>query len=178
VLEIAKSIDDRPLIADSLYLLGNQELREGRPEEGLPMVEEALDIYRNLGNRFATADLLSGLGSFYRILGDCDAAAAAQREALEMFVEVGNPTGIAMTLEEMAMVETIEGRHERALRLAGAAEALKEQIGGGPPAELMRSAESFAESRRNLDPETANRAWEEGRDLSADKAIQYALEAG
>jgi predicted ATPase/class 3 adenylate cyclase len=176
VLEIAKSIDDRPLIADSLYLLGNQELREGRPEEGLPMVEEALDIYRDLGNRFATADLLSGLGSFYRILGDCDAAKGAQQEALEMFVEVGNPTGIAMTLEEMAMVETIEGQHERALRLAGAAEALREQTGGGPPAELMRSAESFAESRRNLDPEAGKRAWAEGRGMNADKAIQYALE--
>jgi tetratricopeptide (TPR) repeat protein len=176
VLDMARSLDDRLMVADCLYLLGNQELREGRPEEGLPMVEEALGIYRNLGNRFATADLLSGLGSFYRILGDCDAAAAAQREALEMFVEVGNPTGIAMTLEEMAMVETIEGRHERALRLAGAAEALREQTGGGPPAELMRSAESFAESRRNLDPETGERAWAEGREMSADKAIQYALE--
>jgi predicted ATPase/class 3 adenylate cyclase len=178
VLDMARSLDDRLMVADCLYLLGNQELREGRPEQGLPMVEEALAIHRELGNLFATADSLSGLGSFYRILGDCDAAAAAQREALEMFVEVGNPTGIAMTLEEMAMVETIEGRHERALRLAGAAEALREQTGGGPPAELMRSAESFAESRRNLDPEAGERAWAEGREMDADKAIQYALEAG
>jgi hypothetical protein len=140
------------------------------------MVEEALEIHREMGNLFATADSLSGLGSFYRMLGDCDAAAAAHREAMEIFVEVGNPTGIAMTLEEMAMVETIEGRHERALRLAGAAEALREEIGGGPPAELMRSAESFAESRRNLDPEAGERAWAEGREMSADKAVHYALE--
>jgi hypothetical protein len=83
-----------------------------------------------------------------------------------------------MTLEEMAMVETIEGQHERALRLAGAAEALREEIGGGPPAELMRSAESFEQSRRELDPETAERAWAEGRELSADKAVEYALEEG
>jgi predicted ATPase/class 3 adenylate cyclase len=178
VLDMARSLDDRLMVADCLYILGNQELREGRPEEGLPMVEEALAIHRELGNLFATADSLSGLGSFYRILGDCDAAAAAQREAMEMFVEVGNPTGIAMTLEEMAMVETIEGRYERALRLAGAAEALREQTGGGPPAELMRSAESFAESRRNLDPEAGERAWAEGREMDADKAVQYALEEG
>jgi predicted ATPase/class 3 adenylate cyclase len=177
-LEMARSIDDQLLVADSLYILGNQEFREGRPEEGLPMVEEALDIHRQLGNLFATADTLSGLGSFYRIVGDRDAAAAAQREALEIFVEVGNPTGIAMALEEMAMMETMEGRHERALRMAGAAEALREQTGGGPPAELMRSAESFERSRRQLDPETARRAWEEGRDLSADKAVEYALEDG
>jgi predicted ATPase/class 3 adenylate cyclase len=176
VLEMARSIGDRQLAADSLWILGIRELREGRSEDGLPMVEEALAIYRELGNLFATADSLSGLGSFYRTIGDSEAATAAHREALEIFVEVGNPTGIAMVLEEMAMVETMDGRHERALRLAGASDALKDQIGGGAPAELMRSEDSIEESRRNLDPETAERAWQEGRDMGSDKAIAYALE--
>jgi predicted ATPase/class 3 adenylate cyclase len=176
VREMAGSMGDRQLAADSLWLLGNRELREDRPEVGLPMVEEALDMYRQLGNLFATADSLSGLGSFYRRIGDGDAARAAQREALEMFVEVGNPTGIAMALEEMAMVETMEGRHEHALRLAGAASALKEEIGGGAPAELMLSDESLEESRRSLDPETAERAWNDGVAMGTDKAIAVALE--
>jgi predicted ATPase/class 3 adenylate cyclase len=176
VLEMARSIGDRQLSADSLFLLGSHEVREGRPEDGLPMLDEALDIFRDLGNLFATADSLSGLGSYYRILGDSEAARAAQRESLEIFVEVGNPTGIAMVLEEIAVIETMDGRHERALRLAGAADALKHQIGGGAPAELMRSDESLAESRRSLDPETAERAWEEGREMGTDKAVAYALE--
>jgi predicted ATPase len=177
-LEMARSIGDRQLTADCLGILGNQALRDGRPDDGLPMVEEALDIYRELGNLFAVADTLSGLGSLYRIVGDSHAAGAAQRESLRKFVEVGNPTGIAMVLEEMAMIETIDGRYERALRLAGAAEALKDQTGGGAPAELMRSAESLDEARRSLDPETAERAWAEGRDMDSDKAVAYALEDG
>jgi predicted ATPase/class 3 adenylate cyclase len=176
VLEMARAIDERQLVADSLFLLGSHEIREGRPQDGFPMLEEALTIFRELGNLFATADSLSGLGSYYRLVGESEAAQAAQREALEIFVEVGNPIGIAMVLEEIAMTETMDGRHERALRLAGAADALKELIGGGPPAELMRSAESFEESRRNLDPETADRAWNAGREMSADKAVAYALE--
>jgi predicted ATPase/class 3 adenylate cyclase len=176
VLDMARSIGDRQLTADCLELLGSHEIQEGRPEEGFPMVEEALAIFHGLGNVFATADSLSGLGSYYRALGDSDAATAAQREALEIFAEVGNPTGIAMVLEELAMIETMEGRHERALRLAGAADALKDQIGGGAPAELMRSGESLEESRRNLDPQAAERAWDEGREMGTDKAIAYALE--
>ena len=175
VLEMARIIDDRQLAADSLFLLGNQELREGIPDTGLPMVEEAIGMYRALGNQFATADSISGLGSFYRRVGDSEAAAAMQREALEIFVDVGNPTGIAMVLEEMAMVETIDGHYERALRLAGAADALKDQTGGGAPAELMRSDESLAEARRHLDPEAAERAWTEGQEMGTDKAIAYAL---
>jgi predicted ATPase/class 3 adenylate cyclase len=176
VLEMARSIGDRQLTADCLGLLGNHELREGRGEDGLPMVEEALAIYRELGNRFALADELSGLGSYYREAGVGDAAFAAQRESLEIFVEVGNPTGTAMVLEEMAMIEAMDGRHERALRLAGAADALKDQIGGGAPAELMRSDESLEESRRDLGREAAERAWDEGRGMSTDKAVAYALD--
>jgi predicted ATPase/class 3 adenylate cyclase len=176
VLDMARSIGDRQLTADCLELLGSHEIREGRPEDGFPMVEEALDIFHDLGNRFAAADALSGLGSYYRLVGERDAAAAAQREALEIFVEVGNPTGIAMVLEEMAMIETMKGDHERALRLAGAAHAVKARTGGGAPAELMRSGESLEESRRSLDPETAEDAWNEGRAMGTDKAIAYALE--
>jgi predicted ATPase/class 3 adenylate cyclase len=176
VREMATTIGDRQLAADSLWLLGSRELREDRPEQGLPMVEEALDVYRELGNLFATAESLSSLGSFYRRFGDSQAAAAAQREALKMFVEVGNPTGIAMTLEEMAMVETMEGRHELALGLAGAASALKDEIGGGAPAELMRSEEVLEESRRSLDLETAEEAWNAGAAMGTDKAIALALE--
>jgi predicted ATPase/class 3 adenylate cyclase len=176
-LSLARSIGDRQLAADCLGLIGNYELRQGRPEEALPMVEESLAIHRDLGNKFAVADSLSGLGSFYRIIGDGEASCASHRQALEIFAEVGNPTGIAMVLEEMAMVETMDGRHERALRLAAAAEALKDQIGGGAPAELMKSEETFEESRKSLDPEAAERAWAEGREMGTDKAIAYALAA-
>ncbi|MGH2711876.1 MAG: ATP-binding protein [Actinomycetota bacterium] len=174
-LEIARSIGDRQLQADCLFLLGNRALREGRPQEALPMVEEAFAIFRDLGNRFAVADALSGLGSVYRILGDRDGACDAHRKALDIFVEVGNPTGISMVLEEMAMVETMDGRHERALKLAGAAEALKDQIGGGAPAELMKAEETLLESRKSLDQHTAERAWEEGLQMDTDKAVAYAL---
>jgi predicted ATPase/class 3 adenylate cyclase len=176
VKEMAASIGDQQLVADSLWLLGNHEIRRDRPDAGLPMMEEALDIFRELGNLFATAESVSGLGSFYRKIGDAEAARAAQREALQMFVEVGNPTGIAMILEEMAMIETMEGRHERALRLAGAASALKEEIGGGAPAELMQSGDTLDESRLSLDQQTAEQAWAEGREMEMDKAVAYALE--
>jgi predicted ATPase/class 3 adenylate cyclase len=176
VYDMAASIGDRQLAADSLRLLGSRELREGRLEEGLPMVEEALDTYRELGNLFATADSLTGLGSFYREIGDLDAAAAAQREALVMFVEVRNPTGISMALEEMAIIEASRGRHERALRLAGAVSALRGETGGGAPPELMRSTELLEESRSNLDPQVAGDAWNGGIEMGTDQAIDLALE--
>jgi hypothetical protein len=118
------------------------------------------------------------MGAVYRIVGDGDAACEAHRKALEIFSEVGNPTGVAQVLEEMAMVETMDGRHERALRLAGAASALKEQIGGGAPEELMMSEQGLSESRRILDPDAADRAWTEGREMGTDKAIAYALAGG
>jgi predicted ATPase/class 3 adenylate cyclase len=178
VLDTARSIGDRQLTADSLFLLGAHEIREGRPENGFPMAEEGLAMFRELGNLFAIADSLSGLGSYYQSVGALDTARAAQRESLQIFVEVGNPTGIAMVLEEIAIVEAAGGQHERALRLAGAANALKQRIGGGAPAELMRTEEPLEKLRRNLDPEMAERAWNDGREMGTDKAVAYALEGG
>lgn len=176
VLEMARSIGERQLAADCLWILGNRAIREDRSDEGVPMVEEALALYRELGNSFSTAESLSGLGTYYRAIGDRDAAKAAQREALEIFASVGNPTGIALVLEEMAIIASSNGRHERALRLAAAADVLKAAAGGGPPAELMESGKSVEESRRSLDREAAERAWDEGRGMGTDKAIAYALE--
>ena len=75
------------------------------------------------------------------------------------------------------MVETMDGRHERALRLAAAASSLKEVTGGGAPEELMKAEEGLQESRRSLDRETAERAWTEGREMGTDKAIAYALDS-
>jgi tetratricopeptide (TPR) repeat protein len=176
-LDIARRIGDRQLIADCLGLLASAARREGKIDEALSMAEESLALVRETGNRYALADSLAGMGEVYRLVGDGQSACKAHCQALTIFAEVGNPTGIALVLEEMALVDTMDGRYERALRLGGAAAALKERIGGGPPAPLMRMTEAYEESRRGLDPETAERAWAEGLQLDTDKAVTYALES-
>ena len=175
-LDIARSIGDKQLIADCLGLLANHARREGQLDEALSMAEASLELLREIGNRYALADSLGGIGEIYRVAGKSDAACDVHRQALEIFVEVGNPTGIALVLEEMALVDAMDRRYERALRLGGAASALRDRIGGGPPGVLMRADEAYEEARRNLPADAADRAWAEGLEMETDKAVAYALD--
>jgi hypothetical protein len=55
------------------------------------------------------------------------------REALELFREADSPMGIAQVLQALTFMASWEGRHTDAVRLAGAAEALPERLGGRAP---------------------------------------------
>src|SRR5439155_1868431 len=86
-------------------------------------------------------------------------------EAADLFREVHNPTGIALAFFDLAFLATWEGRHEDAIRLAGAAESLRERAGGGPPPGFggFLEGDPVADARAHLPQDVAQRAWEDGR---------------
>jgi len=99
-------------------------------------------------------------------------------EALELFREVDNPTGIALAFLDLAFLATWEGRHQDAIRLAGASESIRERTGGGPPPGFggMLEGDPVAEARAHLSEDPARRAWEEGRAMSVEQAAAVAGE--
>jgi hypothetical protein len=64
-------------------------------------------------------------------LADDDPAAAGRifRQALLTYEEVGSPRGTGLAMLGLAAVEAAEGRSERAVTIAGAAQALTERAG-------------------------------------------------
>jgi hypothetical protein len=103
--------------------------------------------------------------------GRAGQARSVALEALELFREVDNPTGIALAFLDLAFLATWEGRHEDAIQLAGALESLRERTGGGPPSGFggMLEGDPAAEAGANLSEEVARRAWEEGRAMSVEE---------
>ena len=67
-------------------------------------------------------------------------------------------------LEGMAAVWTTLGERERAARTAGAAQRIREQL-----------AIAFPEHPNRPLPEPVEPAWSEGRAMSAEEAVEYAL---
>jgi hypothetical protein len=51
--------------------------------------------------------------------------------------QMGDRTGMALSLDNLVFLENAKGRAERAMRLAGFSRALKEQVGGEAPPELL-----------------------------------------
>src|SRR6185437_13264111 len=114
-----------------LYLGVVREIR-GDYRGAAEVFEDALRLYRGLGNRFGEANTLTDLGIVQRLTGDHEAAIAALTQALSGYRDLGN---------RLAAVRRVTGDCEGAAGLVqdslsiyrkfgsrvGEAEALNEQ---------------------------------------------------
>jgi predicted ATPase len=139
--------------------------------------EEALAIQRELGNRRGIANSLSGLGSVAKDQGDFALARTMYEEALALRRELGDRWGIAYSLESFAALTSVQEQAQRAARLWGAAQALREAIGAPlAPSERIRYDQRLAETRSMMGEVAFAAACSEGRALSMEQAIDYALQ--
>ena len=91
--------------------------------------------------------------------------------------DLGDRAGLAFVLERLAIVAATHGLAERALRLAGASSALRELLGIPlNPAARSGFDARLAPAWQSLRAELAALAWQQGRAMSAERAIALALE--
>ncbi|MGA5128977.1 AfsR/SARP family transcriptional regulator [Streptomyces olivoreticuli] len=97
--------------------------RKGRLEQGARDAEEALEIFRRLGDAWGVAEALSGRGEAYERRGEFTLAADAYREAVDEVLALGAPGEVpalrgrmAEALMESGAIDAVEG--ERLLRQA------------------------------------------------------------
>jgi hypothetical protein len=106
-----------------------------------------------------------------------DAAAAAERlgQSLEIYRSLGDRLGIASAIEGFAALAASTGQPERALRLAGAATALRESIQAPIAGPDLERLERYLKSARSDLGAGAAGALAQGGALSVDEAIGVAL---
>src|SRR2546421_9674157 len=97
-------------------------------------------------------------------------------ESIGIFGELGYRRGIARLLEEFACAAVVDGKQERALRLAGAAAALREALGARlPPDERPKLERLLAQARAAGGPAAAQPGWTEGAAMPLQRVIDYGL---
>ncbi len=137
----------------------------------------SLPVFQQIGDEHRVAMIQSELAHMERYEGHYALAAAAYRQTIQAWQRLGHRAAIAHQLESFAFVAKAQDQPERAARLFGAASFLREQINipMSPPERLEYDRE-VAELRQALaeKPWAALRA--EGRALSLEQAISYALE--
>jgi ATP/maltotriose-dependent transcriptional regulator MalT len=143
------------------------------------LAERGLALSREVGERQALCAALYTLATLARTEHDHERARDLFEEGLKLSAELGNEADVAHCLEGLASIAGAEGRIAHAARLWGAEEALLEKSEAAvytyvPDRSLHRSHVAAAHAR--LDEEAFEAAWEEGRALSLDQAVEYALE--
>jgi predicted ATPase/class 3 adenylate cyclase len=174
-LELFRRAGDERGVAQAQAMLVIPDAEAGRWEAVLARLEEVVAIWRRMGDRLHLAFDLVWLAFAHGRLGHREDARSTALESLDLFLEVDNQTGAGIALIDLAFLATWEGRHEDAIRLAGAFESVKERV-GGPPGGFagLLEGDPADEARAHLPEETARKAWDEGRAMSLEDAVRLA----
>jgi non-specific serine/threonine protein kinase len=163
--------------------VGETYLLQGDLERTTAASEEAVAMLREQKHRASLADALDNLGWVALLRGDPDQAKALYAESLRLRHEVGEKLMIGNSLEVLASAAAARGEAERAAKLFGAVEMLIEVMGASQGAAHHLGTEYdtlqgpyLAAARSKLDESSWHEAWAEGRAMTFEEAVAYALE--
>ncbi|HSH79246.1 MAG TPA: tetratricopeptide repeat protein [Herpetosiphonaceae bacterium] len=176
-LAIRRRLGDLSGVANALNNLGLVLHEQGDYAAARAVLEESVVTSRELGDREA---IVYALGSLCEVLLDGDDYAAAWpllEEGLAISRDLGDKRLMSFLLEDAGAVAAAQVRPERALCLAGAAAALRENINMPlAPYEQARLDRRLAPARAQLDPAAWEMAAAEGRAMTLEQAVAYALD--
>ncbi|HEY6709419.1 MAG TPA: tetratricopeptide repeat protein [Actinomycetota bacterium] len=177
-LELFRRAGDEAGVARADWMLALRDLVGGRWDTPVAKAEEAVTSWRRTGDRFRLGDGLVWLAVVEARAGRPASARSALEEARELAAEADSPMGMLSVLIGLSYVARWEGRHQDAVRLAGA-DALREQVGGRAPLDFLASflGDPEAEARAQLADDVAQRAWKEGHRSGVDAALASSAES-
>jgi hypothetical protein len=142
------------------------------------LYQQGLAIFRELGDYWGIAGTLTDLGNLAREQRQAPLADSLYRESLKTFRALEHKRGIARLLECFACLAAAQLEAERSLRLAGAAAALRQNIGAPlTPGEQAKLEALLHPARQALTNTTSATAWLEGWSIPVEKAIEEVLKS-
>jgi predicted ATPase/DNA-binding SARP family transcriptional activator/DNA-binding CsgD family transcriptional regulator len=177
-LVLSRGIGNVRRTATSLGNLGITMLVYGDPDRAAVLLDESLASFREIGDNSNIAISLMHSAFAALIRGDHERVRVLSDESLELLQRAEDRQHIADCLEIMAGGAGARGRAQRAARLWGAAEALREEIGVLLQPENRKVLDPFlAAARSSLGEAAWQVALAEGRAMMPEQAIEYALSA-
>jgi DNA-binding NarL/FixJ family response regulator len=172
-LALHKALKDQRGRAYDLSFLGQILLVSGHDHEASQaLIEEALALFKELGDRRAVAKAHYRLGCVAFDQGDQRGALASYEQCLAMLWEVEDTWLIAVSLEKLARVALVQQHAAWSARLCGAAEVLREAMGGPiPPIECAEYEQTVAAARTQLGEEVFAAVWKDGRAMTPQQAF-------
>jgi predicted ATPase len=154
------------------FTAGSMEVAAGRYDAALRHLSEARDLAEGFDGTWLTAGSRVQLGILSVVRGQLGEASGLLDDALSLSLASRSTSFVALTLAAYAHLELAEGDPERAARLEGAAEGLR-QRGGLRAWPMLRQgeAELVTRIRQTLDARRFDQAFAAGTRLSQREAV-------
>lgn len=163
--------------AAALLLLGVTARYAGDLTRAETLLEESLRLTQQPIAPFRLALLRRYRGDIAYDQGEVERATRLYRESLAVFRELGAKWDCAAGIEGLAAVAGAQGAATRAVQLWSAAAAIREAIGAPlPPVDRPQRDTALAQLRAVLGATAFESTWAEGRAMSLEQAVGYALE--
>jgi non-specific serine/threonine protein kinase len=181
-LELYRKIGDQAGTAGILNSMGVLARNRGDLASARALGEESLSIHRSAGDARDVALGLNNLARVARDQGDWTSASDLCSESLKLFAELNDQWGVAVVLANLGIQAQRLGAAERAVKLFGASEALREAATGSvflsvSPGESSAYSESVNLVRAALGQSPFAVGWRAGRELRLVEAVALGLPA-
>ena len=161
-----------------LRIIVGTAAQEDDLDSAAAQLKEGLALCRELGDLRNASMALFVLGGIELTRGDLDRGATLLEEGARITQGLGDRLGGAYYALLLGKLSALRGKPLRAARLWGAAEALRERMGMSLSRfDLAQSGyeQDLAAVISALSEASFDAAWSEGRDMSSEEAIEYAL---
>jgi non-specific serine/threonine protein kinase len=141
------------------------------------LIEESIALVRPLADKWTLATLLFNLSDISLCQGQHEPATGAAREGVVLSQELADLRSMTWCLTGIANTGAAQGQLQRAVRLWGAVEGLSQSIGAPLPPTIRVSQDvHIPAARQALGDERFGAAWAEGRQMTPDAVVAYALQ--
>jgi len=172
-LPIYRELADEAGISGCQWAIGNLLYFRKSYEKAIIALDEAIELFRKGGNRFGVGWALHTRSLCALRTGDVARARDYVRDALELFSEAGDISGIALLLDDAGEVVIAAGNRPVGIQLASAAATHQATSGAGLGSVLnLEEGRSRHEYVSGKDDE---RAWEAGQAMTLEQAVSLAL---
>lgn len=173
----ARQLGNVRSVANFLRVLGGIAVARGDSARARDLFEESLALHRTLDDTWGTSHALSRLGLVLLQLHEHEAARRLVAESIAIEQKSGDRPGLIFNFEVLAGLAAAENRGTRAARLYACAAELRESA-GTHPAEVgwPDPAERVARLQTKLGEERFSEAWAQGRAMTLNESLPYALE--
>jgi predicted ATPase/class 3 adenylate cyclase len=174
-VSLAREIGNKPRLAGALSNQARFEVVERNLERALELEQAAVEINVELGDEMDALGGRHNMACTLREMGRLEEAHRQMHAQIPDIVRLAPPEQLIVLAEDYGAVLAEVGEHDHAVRLLGAADAMRERNGAPrSPTQDAEIARPFAGAREAMPPQRWRREYAAGQNMTVEKALTEA----